>query len=65
MEGRSAVGESYSMRMDEADDAGAEAVGVEGADGYEWRRSKYVVEMSGEVREGWIIREKGTRTDIL
>ena len=54
MEGRCAGEQSYSIWMDEADHARAEAVGVEGADGYEWRRSIYVIEMSGErVRDGY------------
>ena len=46
--------QSCSMWMDEADDTWAEAVGVEGADGYEWRRWTYAIEMSGErVSDGY------------
>ena len=43
MDGRCAGEQSYSIWIDEADDEGAEAVGVEGADGYEWRQSTYVI----------------------
>ena len=45
---------SHCIWIDEADDEGAETVGVEGTDGCKWRQSTYAVEMSREEREGWI-----------
>ena len=53
------VVQSYSIWMDEADDTGAEAFRVEGADEYEWRRSTDVIKMSREGHEGWTLGRKG------
>ena len=64
MDGRGAGEESYSIWMDEADDDGADAVGVDGAEGYECRRSTYAVEMSGEGYEGWISGRTGYKLTL-
>ena len=46
IDGRATVEGSYSICTDAADEEGSEAVGVEGREGYDWRRSTYAVDTS-------------------
>ena len=48
MAGREGSGPSNSIWMDSAGDGTIDSLGVDGAEGYDWRRSTNAVEISGE-----------------